>query len=196
MRVFLFLIKIIMARTPSNMISLGSVAPDFNLIDVTSDSNFSLKENKGTVGTVIMFICNHCPYVVHYYDELVRLELDYGKNTNMVAISSNDIINYPQDSPEKMKELWNSLGLSFPYLFDDTQEIAKKYKAECTPEFYLFNSNKKLVYRGRMDDTSPGSNHLPSGIDLRSAIDNLQNNKPISDEQFPSMGCNIKWKAN
>ena len=112
----------------------------------------------------------------------------------MVAISSNDIINYPQDNPEKMKELWYSLGLSFPYLFDDTQEIAKRYKAECTPEFYLFDSNKKLVYRGRMDDTSPGSETIPSGKDLRTAIDNLLNNKSISDEQFPSMGCNIKWK--
>ena len=112
----------------------------------------------------------------------------------MVAISSNDIINYPQDSPLKMKELWENLGLSFPYLFDETQEVAKKYKAECTPEFYLFDSNKKLIYRGRMDETSPGSDKKPSGKDLRTAIDNLENNRPISNDQHPSMGCNIKWK--
>ena len=114
----------------------------------------------------------------------------------MIAISSNDIINYPQDSPSKMKELWISLGLSFPYLFDETQDIAKRYKAECTPEFYLFNQKQKLVYRGRMDETSPGSNSKPSAKDLRSAINSLLMNEPISDDQLPSMGCNIKWKAN
>ena len=114
----------------------------------------------------------------------------------MIAISSNDIVNYPQDSPSKMKELWNSLGLSFPYLFDETQDVAKKYKAECTPEFYLFNQNRKLVYRGRMDETSPGSNTAPSAKDLRVAIKSLLMNQPISDEQFPSMGCNIKWKVS
>ena len=114
----------------------------------------------------------------------------------MVAISSNDIIEYPQDSPERMKELWNSLNLSFPYLFDETQQIAKKYKAECTPEFYLFNHQNKLEYRGRMDETSPGSDKLPSGKDLRMAIDNLLSNQPICKEQLPSMGCNIKWRAN
>ena len=114
----------------------------------------------------------------------------------MVAISSNDIIEYPQDNPERMKELWNSLNLSFPYLFDETQEIAKKYKAECTPEFYLFNQQNKLEYRGRMDETSPSSDKKPSGKDLRVAIDNLLSNQPVCKEQLPSMGCNIKWKAN
>jgi thioredoxin-related protein len=142
-----------------------------------------------------MFICNHCPYVIHYHDEIIRLERDYAENINMIAISSNDITSHPQDNPHKMKEMWNSLGLSFPYLFDETQEVARKYKAECTPEFYLFDSNQKLVYRGRMDESSPGSDQVPTGNDLRTAIDNLQNNKPLLEEQFPSMGCNIKWKT-
>ena len=113
---------------------------------------------------------------------------------NFVAISSNDIENYPQDSPDKMKELWHKLGLDFPYLYDESQEIAKLYKAECTPEFYLFNSSNKLVYRGRLDESSPGSESKPTGEDLRSAMENLLNNNKISKEQYPSMGCNIKWK--
>ena len=160
----------------------------------TENKILSLNDVKGKNGTLIMFICNHCPYVIHYHDEIIRLEKDYYKKVNLVAISSNDIINYPQDSPVKMKELWDNLGLSFPYLFDETQEVAKKYKAECTPEFYLFDSNKKLIYRGRMDETSPGSDKKPSGKDLRTAIDNLENNRPVSNDQHPSMGCNIKWK--
>ena len=162
----------------------------------TDEKILKLEDIKGENGTLIMFICNHCPYVIHYHEELVKLAKDYLENINMIAISSNDIINYPQDSPSKMKELWSSLGLSFPYLFDETQDIAKKYKAECTPEFYLFNQKQKLVYRGRMDETSPGSNSEPSAKDLRSAINSLLMNEPISDDQLPSMGCNIKWKAN
>lgn len=171
------------------------LAPDFNLIGV-DQKKYSLDSVKGKNGTLIMFICNHCPYVIHYHGEIVKLSIDYNQKINMVAISSNDIIEYPQDSPERMKELWNSLNLSFPYLFDETQQIAKKYKAECTPEFYLFNHQNKLEYRGRMDETSPGSDKLPSGKDLRMAIDNLLSNQPICKEQLPSMGCNIKWKAN
>ena len=185
-----------MSLTYSRMLELQTDFIQFDLLNSLSNRHFSSDSLNGDKPSLIMFICNHCPYVIHYHDEIVRLERDYAKNINMVAISSNDIVNYPQDSPEKMRELWNLLGLSFPYLFDETQEIAKKYKAECTPEFYLFNSNKKLVYRGRMDETSPGSDLEPSGKDLRSAIDSLENNIPISDKQFPSMGCNIKWKAN
>ena len=183
-----------MARTPSNMISLGSIAPDFNLMDVTSDSNFSLKENKGAIGTIIMFICNHCPYVIHYHDEIKRLANDFDNTINMVAISSNDIKEYPQDGPDKMRELWEELGLSFPYLFDSTQDVAKQYKAECTPEFYLFDSSHKLVYRGRLDESSPNSGSEPTGKDLRNAIENMLNNEEVNPDQFPSMGCNIKWK--
>ena len=183
-----------MALTYSSMLELGSKMPHFELKNVMNDkmyASISLFNNKPSL---IMVICNHCPYVIHYHDEIIRLEKDYSKKINLVAISSNDIINYPQDSPLKMKELWENLGLSFPYLFDETQEVAKKYKAECTPEFYLFDSNKKLIYRGRMDETSPGSDKKPSGKDLRTAIDNLENNRPISNDQHPSMGCNIKWK--
>ena len=143
-----------------------------------------------------MFICNHCPYVIHYHEQIKILASEYADAINLVAISSNDVVNYPEDSPEKMNQLWSRLGLKFPYLFDESQEVAKKYKAECTPEFYLFNLDKKLVYRGRMDDSSPGSNVDPSGRDLRLAIDNLINNKKISEEQYPSMGCNIKWKTS
>ena len=183
-----------MALTYSSMLDLQTDLIGFDLLNSLSNKNFSSDSLDVDKSSLIMFICNHCPYVIHYHDEIIRLEKDYSKKINLVAISSNDIINYPQDSPLKMKELWENLGLSFPYLFDETQEVAKKYKAECTPEFYLFDSNKKLIYRGRMDETSPGSDKKPSGKDLRTAIDNLENNRPISNDQHPSMGCNIKWK--
>ena len=179
----------------STMLPLGTKMPNFNLLGIDGDM-YTNEMFDGKKGSLIMFICNHCPYVIHYHGEIVRLSIDYNQKINMVAISSNDIIEYPQDSPERMKELWNSLNLSFPYLFDETQQIAKKYKAECTPEFYLFNHQNKLEYRGRMDETSPGSDKLPSGKDLRMAIDNLLSNQPICKEQLPSMGCNIKWRAN
>ena len=183
-----------MALTYSSMLDLQTDLIGFDLLNSLSNKNFSSDSLDVNKSSLIMFICNHCPYVIHYHDEIIRLEKDYSKKINLVAISSNDIINYPQDSPAKMKELWETLGLSFPYLFDETQEVARKYKAECTPEFYLFDSNKKLIYRGRMDETSPGSDKKPSGKDLRTAIDNLENNRPISNDQHPSMGCNIKWK--
>ena len=183
-----------MALTYSSMLDLQTDLIGFDLLNSLSNKNFSSDSLDVDKSSLIMFICNHCPYVIHYHDEIIRLEKDYSKKINLVAISSNDIINYPQDSPLKMKELWENLGLSFPYLYDETQEVAKKYKAECTPEFYLFDSNKKLIYRGRMDETSPGSDKKPSGKDLRTAIDNLENNRPISNDQYPSMGCNIKWK--
>ena len=182
-----------MALTYSSMLDLQTDLIGFDLLNSLSNKNFSSDSLDVNKSSLIMFICNHCPYVIHYHKEIIRLEKDYSKKINLVAISSNDIINYPQDSPAKMKELWETLGLSFPYLFDETQEVARKYKAECTPEFYLFDSNKKLIYRGRMDETSPGSDKKPSGKDLRTAIDNLENNRPISNDQHPSMGCNIKW---
>ena len=183
-----------MALTYSSMLDLQTDLIGFDLLNSLSNKNFSSDSLDVNKSSLIMFICNHCPYVIHYHEEIIRLEKDYSKKINLVAISSNDIINYPQDSPAKMKELWETLGLSFPYLFDETQEVARKYKAECTPEFYLFDSNKKLIYRGRMDETSPGSDKKPSGKDLITAIDNLENNRPISNDQHPSMGCNIKWK--
>ena len=186
-----------MARTPSNMIPLGTKAPHFELVDTKDNILKSLNSLKGEKATVIMFICNHCPFVIHVNPEISKLAKDYvDQGVNCIAISSNDIENYPQDSPEKMRELWINLGLSFPYLYDETQEVAKMYKAECTPEFYLFNVHRQLVYRGRMDATNPSSEIEPNANDLRAAIKNLLNNEPVSDQQYPSMGCNIKWKPS
>ena len=185
-----------MALTYSSMLDLGTEIVPFKLLNVLTNENFSSNNLDHNKSSLIMFICNHCPYVIHYHEEIIKLVNDFKNDINLVAISSNDIVNYPQDGPELMKDLWIDLELSFPYLFDETQEIAKKYKAECTPEFYLFNSDSKLVYRGRMDESSPGSNIDPSGEDLRNALNNLLNNKPISNDQLPSMGCNIKWKQN
>ena len=176
------------------MLLLGTKLIAFELIDTVSEKNFSSDELEISKPTLIMFICNHCPYVIHYHSEIQKIYKDYKDQINMVAISSNDIDNYPQDAPEHMQDLWKELGLSFPYLFDETQMVAKAYKAECTPEFYLFDNNRKLVYRGRLDESSPNSAILPSGKDLRDAIENLLNEREISLEQFPSMGCNIKWK--
>ena len=183
-----------MSLTYSSMLDLQTDLISFNLPNVVTDQNFTNSDLDVSKPSIIMFICNHCPYVIHYHEEIKRLVDDFKNDMNLVAISSNDIVNYPQDGPELMKDLWKDLGLSFPYLFDETQEIAKKYKAECTPEFYLFDVDSKLVYRGRMDKSSPGSNVDPSAEDLRNAVNSLLNNKPISEDQLPSMGCNIKWK--
>ena len=183
-----------MSLTYSSMLALETKLIAFNLINTVSGKNFSSEELDNSKPTLIMFICNHCPYVIHYHSEIQRISKDYKDQINMVAISSNDADNYPQDGPQQMQDLWQDLGISFPYLFDETQMVAKAYKAECTPEFYLFDNNRKLVYRGRLDESSPNSTTLPSGKDLRDAIENLFNDKEISSEQFPSMGCNIKWK--
>jgi len=183
-----------MSLTYSSMLPLGTKLIAFELTNVVSEKNFSSEELEILKPTLIMFICNHCPYVIHYHSEIQKIYKDYKDQVNIVAISSNDIENYPQDGPEHMQDLWKELGLSFPYLFDETQMVAKAYKAECTPEFYLFDNNRKLVYRGRMDESSPNSATLPSGKDLRDAIENLLNDREISSDQFPSMGCNIKWK--
>ncbi len=185
-----------MALTYSSMLELQTELIEFDLLNSLTGKAFASNLLDDTKPSLIMFICNHCPYVIHYHEQIKILASEYADAINLVAISSNDVVNYPEDSPEKMKKLWSRLGLKFPYLFDESQEVAKKYKAECTPEFYLFNLDKKLVYRGRMDDSSPGSNIDPSGRDLRLAIDNLINNKKISEEQYPSMGCNIKWKTS
>ena len=183
-----------MALTYSSMLELGSSLEKFNLLNTVSGNDFSSSELDTAKPSLIMFICNHCPYVIHYHHEIQRLASDYTKILNLVAISSNDIENYPQDGPDKMSELWEDLGLSFPYLFDSTQDVAKQYKAECTPEFYLFDSSQKLVYRGRLDESSPNSGLEPTGKDLRNAIENVLNNEEVNPDQFPSMGCNIKWK--
>ena len=184
-----------MSLTYSEMLPIGSKMPLFNLLNVVNGKNFSDNNLSLDFGTVVMIICNHCPYVIHYHNEIVSLVSKYSnKGIQFVAISSNDIINYPQDSPENMKNLFLRLNLKIPYLYDENQEVAKLFKAACTPEFYLFNNGKKLIYRGRLDSSSPGNNLPINGKDLRDAINSYISGEMISDEQFPSMGCNIKWK--
>jgi len=183
-----------MALTHSSMLPLGTKLPTFHLENVLDGIKFDSNSLNNNKNTLVMIICNHCPYVIHYHNEFVRFNNDYGQKMNIVAISSNSISTHPQDGPEHMKKLFNDLGLSFPYLFDETQEVAKSFQAECTPEFYLFNSQQSLVYRGRMDNSSPGNGIEISGKDLREAIDSLFAGNFISNEQYPSRGCNIKWK--
>ena len=184
-----------MARTPSNMLPLGTKAPDFSLFDTVSEQTLSLQELKGEKGTVIMFICNHCPFVVHVNPEISRLGLEFkGKGINFIAISSNDVENYPQDAPHLMTETAKKEGYSFPYLYDENQDVAKAYDAACTPDFYLFNNHLDLVYRGQLDDSRPGNGIPLTGNDLRNAMDQLLTGKTISENQKPSIGCNIKWK--
>lgn len=185
-----------MARTESKMISLGTEAPTFNLLDVISNTYKSLDDLKGVKGTVIMFICNHCPFVKHVNSEISRLAKDYkSKGINCVAISSNDVENYPQDGPKYMKQNAIEQGFIFPYLYDETQEVAKSYDAACTPDFYVFDVNLKLVYRGQLDDSRPGNGIDVTGNDIRGALDHLIAGKAISKDQKPSIGCNIKWKS-
>ncbi len=184
-----------MARTPSNMISLGSEAPDFNLPDVNSETNISLKEYKGKIGTVIMFICNHCPYVKHVNPTITKISKKYhGEDIRFIAISSNDVLNYPDDSPEKMKINAIENDFIFPYLYDESQDVAKAYDAACTPDFYVYNSNLRLVYRGQLDDSRPGNDTLSDGADIENAIECLVSRKENTKLQKPSIGCNIKWK--
>ena len=184
-----------MARTPSTMLPLGTTAPDFNLLDTVSNANLELQELKGAKGTVIMFICNHCPFVIHVNPEIVKLGKAYqDKGIGFIAISSNDVENYPQDAPHLMTEIAEKEDYPFPYLYDETQEIAKAYHAACTPDFYLFDGNLKLVYRGQLDDSRPGNGLLLTGEDLRNAITSLLEGSAITENQKPSIGCNIKWK--
>ena len=183
-----------MALTYSSMLPLGTKMPDFQLKNVLDDKLYASSTLMNANPSLIMVICNHCPYVIHYHDEIKKLHNDFGQKIGFVAISSNDIISYPQDGPAEMKALFHNLKLSFPYLLDETQEIARELKAECTPEFYLYDNNNSLVYRGRMDDSSPGNDINASAIDLRKAMSSLLNGESISVDQQPSMGCNIKWK--
>lgn len=184
-----------MARTPSNMLALGTIAPNFNLPDTISDKIVSLEKIKGEKGTLIMFICNHCPFVKYVNSKITELAATYqSKGIAFIAISSNDVINYPQDAPELMKQTALQEKYSFPYLFDESQEVARAYEAACTPDFYLFDEELKLVYRGQLDDSRPGNDIPLTGLDLSNAMDSLLNNKPINPVQKPSIGCNIKWK--
>ena len=184
-----------MALTPSNMLPLGTSAPDFNLIDTKDDQPKSLDSLKGTHGTLVMFICNHCPFVIHVNKQLVQLANDYSsKGINCIAISSNDVVNYPQDGPDKMKVHAKENLYPFPYLYDETQDVAKAYDAACTPDFFLFDQDLKLVYAGQLDGSRPGNDIPVTGEDLRAAMDALLRQDTINPNQKPSMGCNIKWK--
>jgi peroxiredoxin len=177
------------------MIPLGTEAPDFSLPDTRSGEIVSLKDVRGVKATVIMFICNHCPFVKHIETELAAIGKDYqAKGIGIAAISSNDIEKYPEDAPDKMKEFADSLGFVFPYLYDETQEIARQYDAACTPDFYIFDADLKCVYRGQLDDSRPGNDEPVSGKDLRSALDAILRGTAVSPDQTPSLGCNIKWK--
>ena len=186
-----------MARTPSNMLPLGTSAPKFNLLDTVSNQQLHLDDLKGEKGTVIMFICNHCPFVKHVNKAIAQLGKTYQKQgISFAAISSNDVENYPQDAPHLMKLTAEEEGYTFPYLYDEDQTAAKAYDAACTPDFYLFNDNLKLVYRGQLDDSRPGNGLPVTGKDLEDAIQAVLNNKLVSEMQKPSIGCNIKWKKD
>jgi peroxiredoxin len=182
-----------MAATESNMLALGTPAPSFRLPDFNGKV-YALEDFKDAKGLVVAFICNHCPFVKHVRPELARFARDYqSKGIAVVAISSNDIEAYPQDGPQGMAEEARSAGYVFPYLFDESQAIAKAYSAACTPDFFLFGPDRKLVYRGQFDNSRPGRGN-PTGADLRAACDALLSGRPISADQKPSIGCNIKWK--
>lgn len=184
-----------MADTPSNMIALGTKAPQFSLIDTVSGNQLTLQELKGKKGTLLFFICNHCPFVKHVNSKLVELAKAYSKQgISFIAISSNDVVRYPADAPELMKKTAIEEGYPFPYLYDETQEVAKAYDAACTPDFYLFDTSLKLVYRGQLDDSRPGNGLSVTGTDIAQAMDALIHNNPVNTVQKPSIGCSIKWK--
>jgi peroxiredoxin len=184
-----------MALTYSQATELGSIAPDFQLPDVISGKEVTLDALSSEKATVVMFICNHCPYVKHILDKVVEVAKEYQtKGVKVIAISSNDVETYPQDSPEAMKELAAVKDFSFPYLYDANQQVAKSYAAACTPEFYILNGEKRIVYHGRFDPSSPGKPVAVTGEDLIAALDAVLNHLPVPQPQHPSMGCNIKWK--
>lgn len=184
-----------MARTPSTMLELGVSAPDFSLPEPLTGQHRSLADFNGGKGLLVLFICNHCPFVLHILDSLVEFGREYqSRGLDIVAISANDVDSHPDDSPDKMAELAREHGFSFPYLYDESQEVAKAYQAACTPDLYLFDGQHKLVYRGQYDGARPGNDVAITGSDLRAAVDALLAGKAIASEQSPSLGCNIKWK--
>ncbi len=183
-----------MAMT-SAMLPIGTTAPPFDLLDVVTGQRYSLDSFATRTGLLVMFICRHCPYVVHVEQELARLGHDYREtNLGIIAVSSNDSKNYPDDAPPKLKEMAIRLGFTFPFCHDETQEVAKAYRAACTPEFYLFDRDRRLAYHGQLDDSRPGNNKSVTGHDLRTAIQAVLSGKPIEGNQRPSIGCSIKWK--
>ena len=185
-----------MALTPSTMIlPLGTKAPDFDLPDAVSGRKISLKTFQDKKALLVMFICQHCPYVQHIKAELAKLGRDYaGKSIGIAAISANDAANYPDDSPENLKAMAKELGLTYPFCYDESQAVAKAYTAACTPDFFLFDDGRKLIYRGQLDDSRPGNGKPVTGRDLRAAIEAVLAGRPVSSDQKPSIGCNIKWK--
>src|SRR5207244_4325032 len=184
-----------MARTPSSMIELGTTAPDFRLPDVVTGKRVSRGDAAGPKGMLAMFICRHCPFVKHVQDELATLGRDYAQSgIGIVAISANDESGFPEDSPANLAKMSRELGFTFPYLYDEAQDVARAYDAQCTPDFFLYDSQRTLVYRGQLDDSRPGNGVPVTGRDLRAALDALIAGQPIPKEQRPSIGCNIKWK--
>lgn len=185
-----------MARTPTTQIPLGFKAPAFSIPDTVSGKIYTYENLRGDKGTVVIFICNHCPFVIHVREELVRVANDYmSKGFGFVVISSNDVENYPDDAPDKMKTLAEEMNFPFPYLYDEYQDVAKAYDAACTPDFSVFDANDVCVYRGQLDDSRPGNEEPVNGKDLRKVLDYLSEGKDIDFEQKPSLGCNIKWKS-
>ncbi|OIQ18090.1 MAG: thioredoxin family protein [Flavobacterium sp. MedPE-SWcel] len=183
-----------MALTESSMMKLGTKAPNFNLLDTISGKIISLSELQSDIATVVVFICNHCPFVHHVNAKLVEVANHYqAKGVQFIAISSNSVETHPQDAPELMTVVAKNEGYSFPYLYDETQEIAKAYKAECTPDFFIFDNKLECAYRGRFDETRPNMGE-PTGRDLSIALDSLLSGEKVDQNQYPSMGCNIKWK--
>jgi len=185
-----------MALTESTMKELGSTLPQFTLPDVVSGRMVSPADYAHRKALLVMFICRHCPYVKHVEQELARIGRDYAdKPLGIIAISSNDAVQYPDDAPESLKEQALQLGFVFPYCFDETQEVARAFQAACTPDFFLYDAGRRLVYRGQLDDSRPGNGKPVTGRDLRAAIDAVLEGRPVATDQRPSAGCNIKWKA-
>jgi peroxiredoxin len=183
-----------MVKTASTMLALGTTAPEFHLPDVVSGKTISLATFSGSKAILVMFICQHCPFVKHIQSELAKIGHDYGDRLGIVAISANDVANYPDDSPQKLKQMAQELNFNFPVCYDESQSVSKSYTAACTPDFFLFDSSSKLVYRGQLDDSRPSNGVPVTGKDLRQAIDAVLQDQEINFEQKPSIGCNIKWK--
>lgn len=184
-----------MVKTASTMLALGTTAPEFHLPDVVSGETISLATFSGSKALLVMFICQHCPFVKHIQSELAKIGHDYrDRPLGIVAISANDVANYPDDSPQKLKEMAQELNFNFPVCYDESQSVSKSYTAACTPDFFLFDSSSKLVYRGQLDDSRPSNGVPVTGKDLRQAIDAVLQDQEINFEQKPSIGCNIKWK--
>lgn len=184
-----------MAQTVSTMLPIGTAAPKFKLQDTNSSFTYSYDELKGAKGTLVIFICNHCPFVLHVIEEIVRIANDYKvQGIGIIAISSNDVVKYPQDGPTLMTEFAFKNKIDFPYLYDESQDVAKAFDAACTPDFFLFDRQDTLFYRGQLDDSRPNNGIPLSGTDLRSAIDAVIYNRTLASPQKPSLGCNIKWK--